>query len=153
MLVCAWFEQAEAALRAYEALILGGVDAQQLSVIVDGALGSLAPLGSLFGEASATSEDARGGFRRVTGIGWVRGPLLSALAPTARARGDERADERADERRAAMARAGMPEREARLVESAVRQGGVVLAARVPEAGHHAVRQILARAGGRALGSE
>jgi hypothetical protein len=157
-IVTAFFDRADLANRAYLDLQNIGIEARSLTVAANESMArrdlaitehTKAPEGGLAGAAVGASVGAIAGALAIAGsvllpgIGWIAGPLVGALAGAG-------AGGAAGGLVGALVGAGMPEHEARVVEDALRQGGVVIAVHCQPDQVARVRDILKTNGGRSL---
>lgn len=156
--VTAFFDRAEAANRAYLQLEAAGIDAKKISVLASRAVAerdlaiaekTKAPEGAASGAAIGAGVGALAGALTVAGavaipgIGWVAGPLVGALFGAG-------AGSVAGGVVGALVGSGIPEHEARVVEDAIRRGGVVLAVHATERHVASIKHVLERNGGRSI---
>ncbi len=165
--VTAFFDRPEAANRAYLQLEAAGIDAKKISVLasrdvaerdlamVEAAERTKAPEGAASGAAIGAGVGALAGALTIAGaiaipgIGWVAGPLVGALFG---AGAGSVAGGMVGGMVGGLVGAGIPEHEARVVEDAIRRGGVVLAVHATERHVRSIRHVLEKNGGRLDGA-
>jgi hypothetical protein len=157
-IVTAFFDAPDEAHRAYLALQHAGFGPDEITVAANETTAprdlaltehTKAPEGGLAGAAVGGGVGALVGALSIAGavllpgFGWVAGPLLGALAGAG-------LGGTAGGVVGAFVGAGMPEHEARVIEDAVRRGGVVLAVHARPGQEARVREILKSHNGRSV---
>jgi hypothetical protein len=156
--VTAFFDRPDLANRAFLELKAAGIDPAKITILAshEGAKKDLAitehtkaPEGGAAGAAVGAGVGAIAGALTIAGsillpgIGWVAGPLVGALVGAG-------AGTVAGGLVGALVGAGVPEHEARVVEDALKQGGVVIAVHATRRHLDQIREVLKHNSGRAL---
>ena len=154
--VTAFFDRPETANRAYLQLEAAGIDAKKISVLASRAVaerdlameaktkipeGAAAVSAIGAGVGALAGALTVGGAVAIPGVGWIAGPLVGALFGAG-------AGSVAGGVVGGLVGAGIPEHEARVVEDAIRRGGVVLAVHATERHLRSIRHVLEKNGGR-----
>lgn len=157
-IVTAYFDRADTANRAYIELKAAGIDPARMTILANQNFArkdlaitehTKAPEGAASGAALGAGVGALAGALTVAGsllipgIGWIAGPLVGALVGAG-------AGTVTGGIVGALVGAGMPEHEAKVVEDALRQGGVVIAVHSSPRHVDDIRRLLKTNGGRAL---
>ncbi len=157
-IVTAFFSLPQAANSAFVDLTAAGFAAGSITVAANEQVGrrdlamtaqTKAPEGAAAGAAVGVGVGAIAGALAVVGsvllpgIGWVAGPLVGALAGAG-------AGATAGGLVGALVGAGLPEHEAKVVENAVRDGGIVLAVHAPPSQAKLASELLKNHGGRSI---